>query len=74
MLKLDPSLLGKEVALGTFAVTAEDIRAFAEAVGDLNPLCLDAESARQAGYPDVIAPPHVVTGPSWIVVSPDGGT
>ena len=57
MLKLDPSLLGKEVALGTFAVTAEDIRAFAEAVGDLNPLYFDAESARQAGYPDVIAPP-----------------
>lgn len=57
VIKLDPDLLEKEVTLGTFHVTAEDIRAFAEAVGDLNPLYLDAESARQAGYPDVIAPP-----------------
>ena len=57
MIKLDPDLLGKEVALGAFPVTAEGIRAFAEAVGDLNPLYLDAEAARQAGYPGVIAPP-----------------
>ena len=49
--------LGKEVALGTFTVTAADIRVFAEGVGDLHPLYLDPEYARQAGYPDVIAPP-----------------
>lgn len=57
MIQFDPSLLGKEVELGTFLVTAEAIRAFAQAVGDLNPLYLDREAARQAGYPDVIAPP-----------------
>lgn len=57
MIKLAPDLVGKEFALGTFPVTAADIRAFAEAVGDLNPLYLDPEAARQAGYSNVIAPP-----------------
>lgn len=57
MIRFDPRLLGKEVELGTFPVTAEAIRAFAEAVGDLNPLYIDRAAARQAGYPDVIAPP-----------------
>ncbi|MCS6924408.1 MAG: MaoC family dehydratase N-terminal domain-containing protein [Candidatus Binatia bacterium] len=57
MIHFDPQLLGKEVELGTFPVTAEAIRAFAEAVGDLNPLYLDRAAARQAGYPEVIAPP-----------------
>lgn len=56
-MKLPTEQVGKEVVLGPFTITAEDIRAFAEAVGDLNPLYLDAEAARQAGYTDVIAPP-----------------
>jgi acyl dehydratase len=57
VIQLDPTLIGKEVTLGIFTVTADDIRKFAEAIGDLNPLYLDAEAARAAGYPEVIAPP-----------------
>jgi acyl dehydratase len=57
MIKMDPQILGKEFPLGTFAITAQDIRAFVEAVGDFNPLYLDPAAAREAGYPDVIAPP-----------------
>lgn len=57
MIKIDPGMIGKEFSLGIFPVTASDIRAFAEAVGDLNPLYLDPEAARLAGYPNVIAPP-----------------
>jgi acyl dehydratase len=57
MIKLDPKLIGKEVPLTTVTVNAEDIRKFAEAMEDLNPLYLDVESARAAGYPNVIAPP-----------------
>jgi acyl dehydratase len=57
VIKFDPNLIGEEVTLGTFPVTAEDIAAFAKAVGDLNPLYLDIEAAQQAGYPTVIAPP-----------------
>jgi len=57
MIKLDPAQIGKEVPIGTFTVTAEDIREFAEAIEDLNPLYLDPDAAHAAGYPNVIAPP-----------------
>ncbi|MBI3250151.1 MAG: MaoC family dehydratase N-terminal domain-containing protein [Deltaproteobacteria bacterium] len=57
MIKLDPAQIGQEVLIATVTVTADDIRKFAEAVGDLNPLYLDADAARAAGYPNVIAPP-----------------
>ena len=56
MLEIDPQAK-QGVQLGPVTVTAADIQAFAEALGDLNPLYLDAETARAAGYPDVIAPP-----------------
>ena len=45
-------------------LTAADIDAFAEASGDHNPLHLDAEFARAAGYPDRIA--HGMLLASWI--------
>jgi acyl dehydratase len=57
MINIPEELMQQEVAVGTFAITAQQIREFAEAVGDLNPLYLDPDAARQAGYPDVIAPP-----------------
>lgn len=57
MIKLDPALLGQEMLIGEFVVTAEGIREFAEATGDVNPLYVDAEAAARAGYPSVIAPP-----------------
>ncbi len=57
MIKLEPEMLNREVPLGEFTVTADDIREFAEAVGDLNPLYLNVEAARREGYPTVIAPP-----------------
>jgi len=57
MIQLDPELLGKEIAVGEFSATMEEIRAFAEAIGDVNPLYVDAAAARQAGYEDCIAPP-----------------
>ena len=57
MIKLDPNLIGKEFPVCTVAVTAEDIRTFAEAVEDLNPIYLDVEAAQAAGYPTIIAPP-----------------
>ncbi len=57
MITIDPTLLGKEVPVGDFLATEENIRAFAEATGDVDPLSLDPEAARQAGYPNCIAPP-----------------
>ncbi|MCW2707148.1 MAG: MaoC domain protein dehydratase [Frankiales bacterium] len=38
-------------------VTRNDIRRFAAAIGDDNPLYTDREAAKAAGYTDVIAPP-----------------
>jgi acyl dehydratase len=57
MIELDPELLGKEVSIGEFSVSAEDIREFAEAIDDVNPLYVDPQAALQAGYPGIIAPP-----------------
>ncbi|MEO6586000.1 MAG: MaoC family dehydratase N-terminal domain-containing protein [Knoellia sp.] len=42
---------------GPYAVSAAQIAAFADAVGSHDPVHHDAEAARAAGYPDVIAPP-----------------
>lgn len=53
---IDPSV-ERHVWLAPVTVTADDIRDFARAVGDLNPLYLDRQAARAAGYPDIIAPP-----------------
>ena len=45
----------------TYEVGREHIRAFADAIGDPNPVYLDPEAARAAGHPDVIAPPTFLT-------------
>lgn len=56
-----------EALIGTEAVYPNEeplgrasIRYFARAVGDDNPLYTDPIAAREAGYPDVIAPPTLV--------------
>ena len=52
---LDISGLGTTVAERLFGpITREDLRRYAEASGDLNPLHLEAQFARQAGFDDVI--------------------
>ncbi len=40
-----------------YEVSRVKIADFADAIGEPSQLCRDAEAARQAGYPDVIAPP-----------------
>jgi acyl dehydratase len=57
MITIDPAIIGQEVPVGDFLATEDNIRAFAEATGDVDPLCLDPDAARQAGYPTCIAPP-----------------
>ena len=49
--------LGKTYPATTYAVGREKIREYAHAVGETNPLNLDVEAARAAGYKDVVAPP-----------------
>jgi acyl dehydratase len=59
---LNRDLIGRSYASsGTFEVSREVIRRFAEAIGDLNPAYTDPEAARALGHPDVIAPPTFLT-------------
>jgi acyl dehydratase len=45
------------VTVAIYAVGREKVREYAYAVGETNPLHLDPEAARAAGYDDVVAPP-----------------
>ena len=49
--------IGKQLPPVTYAVGREKIREYARAVGETNPVHLDVEAARAAGYPDLVAPP-----------------
>jgi acyl dehydratase len=49
--------VGKTYDPVTYAVGREKVREFAFAVGETNPLYLDAAAARAAGHRDVVAPP-----------------
>jgi acyl dehydratase len=49
--------IGKTFAPVTYAVGREKVKEYALAVGESNPLHLDPEAARAAGYADVVAPP-----------------
>jgi acyl dehydratase len=48
--------IGKRYEPVTYAVGREKVREYAHAVGETNPLHLDLEAARAAGYPDLLAP------------------
>lgn len=63
--------VGKTYAPTVYAVGREKIREYAHAVGETNPLHLDPETARAAGYRDVVAPPMfcvVYSSPSVVPV------
>ena len=49
--------VGKSYPPSTYAVGREKIREYALAVGETNPLHLDLDAAREAGYRDLVAPP-----------------
>jgi acyl dehydratase len=49
--------VGKTYAPTVYAVGREKIREYAHAVGETDPLHLDPEAARAAGFRDVVAPP-----------------
>jgi acyl dehydratase len=49
--------IGKTYPPSLYAVGREKVKEFALATGETNPLYLDHEAARAAGYRDVVAPP-----------------
>ncbi len=54
---VDTTAAGKTYQPKTYAVGREKVREYAYAVGETNPVHLDVEAARAAGYADVVAPP-----------------
>ncbi|SNR70371.1 Acyl dehydratase [Haloechinothrix alba] len=59
---LDQSLIGRSYPPSeVYEVSRAKIAEFADAIGDTSSLSRDAEAARAAGYPDVIAPPTFLT-------------
>jgi acyl dehydratase len=55
---LDQSIIGRSYpSTEPYEVGREKIREFADAIGDVNPVYRDTESAKGFGHPDVIAPP-----------------
>ena len=61
----EPQALPEEIA-------AVDVRRFCEATGDRNPLWLDDDAARAAGYRARILPPMMVVGLSWRLADGSG--
>jgi len=54
---MNTSAVGKSYPPTVYAVGREKIKEYAFAVGETNPLHLDVDAARAAGYRDVVAPP-----------------
>jgi acyl dehydratase len=54
---VNKTAIGKTYEPVLYAVGREKIREYARAVGETNPVYLDVEAARAAGYADVVAPP-----------------
>jgi acyl dehydratase len=54
---ISTAAVGKAYPPSTYAVGREKIREYALAVGETNPLHMDVEQARVAGYRDLVAPP-----------------
>lgn len=58
---LDPALVGHETTPETATILAEEIRRFAEAIGDNNPIFHDPAAAERAGYSTLPTPPTFIT-------------
>jgi acyl dehydratase len=54
---VNTEVIGKSYAPTLYAVGREKVKEYALATGETNPLHLDHEAARAAGYADVVAPP-----------------
>src|ERR1700689_3117551 len=54
---VNTSAIGRTYEPVLYAVGRENIKEYARAVGETNPVHLDHVAAREAGYADVVAPP-----------------
>ncbi len=61
---LDKSIVGRQYAPFSVEVEKGRLRAFAKAIGETNPLYLDENAARAAGYRSLLAPPSF----GWAII------
>jgi acyl dehydratase len=61
---------GKTYPPYEYEVGREKVREYAQAVGEDNPVYLDREAARAAGFRDVAAPPMFAVVYSWGAIGP----
>lgn len=54
-------------------ISASDLRRYTDATGDTNPLWMDDDAARAAGYRARIIPPMMILDLSWRLKSREGG-
>jgi acyl dehydratase len=54
---IDTSLIGYETAPSVLPIERSRLRFFAKAIGETNPVYTEEAAARDAGYPDLPAPP-----------------
>jgi acyl dehydratase len=66
----DTTRIGKTYDPVTYAVGREKIKEYASSVGETNPVHLDVDAAREAGYADVVAPPMFAVVYSSPAVTP----
>jgi acyl dehydratase len=67
---VETEAIGKTYPPATYAVGREKVKEYAAAVGETNPVHLDVEAARAAGYDDVVAPPMFAVVYSAPVMGP----
>jgi acyl dehydratase len=67
---VDTKAAGKTYEPKTYVVGREKVREYANAVGETNPVHLDVEAARAAGYADVVAPPMFAVVYSALAMAP----
>lgn len=54
---IDKKWMGYELPVSTLQLERGRLRAFARAIGEIDPVYVDVQAARAAGYPDLPAPP-----------------
>jgi acyl dehydratase len=62
---VNEAVKGKTYPPHEYEVGTEKIREYAYAVGESNPVHLDREAARAAGFRDIVAPPMFAVVYSW---------
>lgn len=71
---IDPSVIGTTIGPHEVAVERGQLRAFAEAIGETDPIYTDPATAQAFGHPDQVVPPTFLfsldlgTGSAWQLI------